>query len=341
MRGFPDPIASANIYCAGHLDYVIFRAIKPFRNALKDLAPAAAPFLWMVRHGKCGEHVKVRVHSLSTYDDALRDLLEHHVQEAFACLPPTSPAAKSNLTKQVIDLEDGVDEPYTNRTLLWTRYQRSYVSLGPSPLLEDDRYVELCTRCLAAAADLLFTIEPYFTGELPHRYRHSSLLKMLTIGMEALMLSPEDVASYILYHRDWLIRFCLVKNWWTREQAERLIDLFDRRVRDQSLLEPAVTLIANGSVLLEEEPDRVWGRNLKEFFLYNSGLHEIHDPFARRPEYLPLFKVLHGTSNQIGMRHLDEAFLYHVFLAALRERYSLPLQAGYSESEPSRIVNNR
>jgi hypothetical protein len=339
--GIPDPVATANIYCAGHLDHVIFRALKPFRDAAVSSLPGAPLFLWMIRYRKCGEHVKVRVHAKPEYRDGIRSLLERHVRQLFAVLPPSSAIEESSSTKQVIDPEDSAEQPYADRTLLWTSYRRSYVSLGPSPLLEDDRYVELCTRCLAAAADLVFSLESHFSRELPYRYRHVTQLKAVALAMDAAGLSPMDEANYILYHRNWLLRFCLVKNWWTQEQAKRTIDLFDRRMQAQSLLDQASSLRRDVASLLDKKPFQVWRAQVRELFLYSSKMQYHLDPFAFRFEYLPLFKVLHGASNQLGLRHIDEAFLFHIFLAALCKACSLPNLTGYSDSEPEWEVNSQ
>src|SRR5690349_16813561 len=104
--GLPDPIVTASIYCNGYLDHVIFWALKPFRDAVQSFAPDAPFFLWMIRFGKCGEHIKVRVHSKPEYREGLQNLLARHTQKLFLSLPPSSSAERNRdwPTAQIIDL---------------------------------------------------------------------------------------------------------------------------------------------------------------------------------------------------------------------------------------------
>lgn len=338
--GLPDPVTTANIYCAGHLDDVIFRALKPFRDSARDAVSGAPLFLWMVRYARSGEHVKVRVHSSLDRREVLWRLLEEEVRKLFASLPATSPTEKiPNWTgAQAIDPEDRTDSPYPDRSLLWTTYRRSHVSLGPSPLIEDDRYTELCTLCLATATDLVFALSPCFSGELAYRHRHSTLIRALAAGIGALGLSPEEAAKYILYHRDWVLRVCALRQWWDHEQAARVIDLFERRLAEQALLDPTIALMISATADPGEGPEREWQDRLRTFFRYASDLtartEEHLDPFAALPWYSPFFKVFQGLSNQLGLKLFDEAFLYHTLLSALKHHHSLAISTGYSEAGP-------
>jgi len=339
--GLPDPVITASIYCTDHLDHVIFRALRPFQDRAQEAVNGEPLFLWIIRYGKSGEHVKVRIHSSPDQREVLRQILEDKVHELFTTLPPSSLTRKilNWAGAQAVDPEDRVDRPYPDRSLLWTTYRRSHVSLGPSLLLEDDRYVELSTLCLAAAADLLFALHPHFSGQLAYRFRHSTLVKALFGGIDALGLPPEKAAKYLLYHRDWVLRFCVLKNWWDREQAAKVVKLFDRRIDEQSLLEPTIALQKHATEGLNAGPDQEWRAKLREFFLYVSAFDVRTEgrlePFAELPWHPPLFKVLQGLSNQLGMQLLDEAFVHHTLLSAFKRRYSLGISTDFSDGEPS------
>ena len=139
-----DPRLSANIYCAGHLDHVVAEVIVPLWRSLDAERSAGSVWLWIMRYGKRGEHLKLRLHDPEqTLDlEAIKSRVEEYAARLFASLDPPGEEQSSNVKTMVppIDIEDREKEPHEDRQLMWTSYQRHRLSLGDSELYGDDRY---------------------------------------------------------------------------------------------------------------------------------------------------------------------------------------------------------
>jgi hypothetical protein len=271
----PDPSLSAEISCAGGLDPVLFQVIAPFWSDLLDRRGGSDSYLWLVRDGT----LKVRIHGAESEVPRQRRLLE---ERAASC------------------------------ALVWTVYERSHLSLGGGPFLGDDHYVSLLTRCLGNACALVLSLRPGEDGALPHRLRQIAHLQGLIVGLAALGFPPEKRASYLAYHRDWLLRFL------TFDQLPRT---FEERIdRMGSALDPIRTLAQNGGDIDLKGMDRDWRRSLAELLEYvtpfsGNPAYQL-DPYATDPAFSPLFKVFHGLGNQLGLSMADEAFAHHLLLRA-------------------------
>lgn len=322
---FPDPALTANIYCSGRLDTVIFRAVAPFWRELLSLDPEGLCFLWLMRYGKGGEHLKVRVHGPESLRPLLRENLEEKVTALLDSLPEGATPLANRERAPAIDAEDeGGDHP--DRTFVWTSYRRSHVSLGGRPFLSDDRYVALFTRCLAAGCERVLALEPGASGVLGHPVRQRALLTALIAGLAALGFSAGKRADYLAYHRDWLLRFALpVEERCESEPVEQLHRRLDEQIaRMGESLQPlrrAADAGWNGSKgagVLEDDPDAGWRRSLADLLGYIAPLCRDPDyrldPFASDPVFAPVFKVFHGFANQLGLKRMDEAFAHHVLL---------------------------
>ena len=146
---FPDPALTANVYCERRQDHFLSTALATFWRQVRCLEGELDSYLWFVRYGRCGEHVKVRLHVPEERRESLAALLTTTVETYFAEHEPPEPAQRKDWSYlPPIDEQDQAEEDYPDRTLLWTRYQRSHVSLGGKPFLDDDRYSALMTRCL-------------------------------------------------------------------------------------------------------------------------------------------------------------------------------------------------
>jgi hypothetical protein len=331
-RLFADPVLTANIYCTGRLDAVLFRAVAPFWRELRSRDPERLCFLWVMRYGKGGEHLKVRIHGPDSWRPVLRDLLAEKVLTFLASLPPPqeTPREPPGEWAPVIDAEDETDGgDHPDRSLLWTTYGRSAVSLGGKPFLTDDRYAALFTRCLAAGCERVLALEPGAEGALAHSVRQRALLTALIRGLAALRFPPGERASYLAYHRDWLLRFSLPPEERAEsEPVERLCRRLDGQIaRMGEALLPlrrAVDSAWSGNGQsgdaedAEEEPDAGWRRSLAGLLGYIAPLcrdpHYRLDPFASDPVFAPVFKVFHGLANQLGLKRMDEAFAHQVLL---------------------------
>jgi hypothetical protein len=329
MRRFPDPVVTASIYCSGRLDAVLFHAVAPFWREIRSQDPRRLCFLWLMRYSKGGEHLKVRVHGPKSRRPVLRELLEEKVTAFLASLPEPvdRPPAAPPERAPAVDPEDDPDwGDHPDRALLWTTYRRSPVSLGGPPFLSDDRYAALLTRSLAAGCERIFALKPDAGGALAPPVRRRALLAGLIVGLAALGFDPGKRASYLAYHRDWLLRFELpMADRCETGAVERLLPGLDGRMArmGESLLSLRRVAEAGwegsgGAPDPGEGPDAGWRRSLADLLEYISPLcldpdYRL-DPFAGDPVFAPVFKVLHGFANQLGLKRLDEAFAHHVLL---------------------------
>jgi hypothetical protein len=318
-----DPVLTANIYSNRGLDELIHGAIVPFRQELRDRDPDGGWALWLVRYSRCGEHLKVRLHGPAGGRDAARELLERSVEAHFASLPPAPDEAPrvSRPDAPPIDVEDEAASDFPDRTLLWTRYRRSHVNLGPPPFLEDDRYAELFTACLGAGAELVLdALRPDSVGAFSGAARQRGLLAGLLGGLEALDLTAAERAAYLAYHRDWLVRFS-VKH--PAQQAE-VGAHFDRRLDG---MRPVVDKLRRSAAAQREARTRpgdavqeTWRgalADLRAYLVRFRGDPRFHvDPFTDDVVFPPVFKVFHSLANHLGVSMLDEAFVHHLLLHA-------------------------
>jgi hypothetical protein len=330
---FPDPVVTANIYRAGRLDEVIHRVMAPVWGEFQQHDPDHACYLWLMRYGKGGEHLKVRFHGPEVLAPRFRDPLGEAVEAYLAGLPENvEPLLKKGVAgAPPIDVEDNVEEDHPDRSFLWTRYGRSHVSLGGKPFLLDDRYAALFTTCMAKACEQVLALQLDDQGAFSHKARQTTLLKALIGGLAALGFPPEKRAQYLAYHRDWLLRFLLPKE---RRAEVEPVQGFQGHF-DERLAKMGKILETLGRAAAEEWQDRTepqtkfrgsgapWRRALVDLYLYvrpfGSDPDYHLDPFASDPAFSPVFKVFHGLGNQLGLNLAEEAFAHHILFTVSRE----------------------
>jgi hypothetical protein len=327
----PDPVLAASIYCAGRLDEVICRAVAPFWRRCHAADDAAASHLWIMRYARRGEHLKVRLHGPPDCSPRLRELLTGEVEEYLGHLAPPAPDAPrpSAPTAPPIDAEDWPAADHADRSLLFTTYVRSQVSLGCSPLLDDDRLVAALTGALACGTDLLFA---RFTcddeGRCPFALKRGLLVEALAAGIARLRWPARGAAGYLLYHRDCLLRHLHRHKARAEAPGEgpramaRVLARFDGEIARLDAAESArIARATKGG-----RPARIagaglaaWSRALRalaaEADRLGGALAQPVDPFAEHPAWPALFKACHGLANQLGIDHLNEAFVHHLLLS--------------------------
>lgn len=318
---FPDPCLTASIHCEGGLDAAIFEAVAPFWLEFSSSHPASS-YLWLMRYRKGGEHLKVRIHGPESLVPVQRRLLEQRVASFFTRRSDqiVAPRPERKVMAPAIDVEDEVEQDHPDHTFHWTTYRRSHVSLGGGPLLGDDIYAELFTRCLATGCELLLALEPGIDGLLPHRIRHGTLLKALIAGLGAMKFSTAKRSAYLAYHRDWLLRYISPRDTNAAvEPAEKLRLGFEERVtKMQEALQPVrVAAGAEWNALpVNQGPLSSWRSSLEALIKYIAPLSSDPaysvDPYASDSIFPPLFKVFHGFANQLGLKMPDEAFAHHL-----------------------------
>ena len=303
----------------------------PLSRDLSEIDAAGTGYVWVVRYGRCGEHLKVRVHAPEQCRPRLQESLAIHAGALFAALgePVTTgrPEPEPEVAVPPIDIEDAATVNFPDRSLLWTQYRRSHISLGGKPFLDDDHYVTLITICLGQACERVLGAFAS-RGEISHSHRQTVLLDSVINGLAAVGLTAGMRAAYLEFHRDWLLRFNLVRNRVDAERTRAFLDRFERRA------ESAVTVLSQLRDMTAEhwsEPPckaaratachGTWGRSLLDLLDYVRPLSadpDYHlDPFADDPAFPVLFKTLHGLANQLGLKMLDEALAYHLLLRAI------------------------
>jgi hypothetical protein len=222
-----------------------------------------------------------------------------------------------------MDPEDGETGDQPDRTLVWTRYRRNRASLASQPLLTDDTYAALATRCLGRACDLVLAA---LGEDLTPIYRLLSLLQALVGGVAALRLTADSRAACFAFHRDTLIRAFLVQRNVGPNKVLELLAQLDRRRQAMGTFPASLRTLAEkewggvGGEGTGEDTDAAWRSSIADLFLYVSrfrGDPEYHlDPFAEDAGFPVLFKVFHGLANQLGVGLLDEIFAHHLLLGA-------------------------
>jgi hypothetical protein len=326
---FPDPVVTANIYCDRRLDEMIHGALFSMRRAMAEEEPSDLWRLWFVRYPKRGEHLKVRLHGPETAAPRLRQLLTDAVEACFSTLPAVVDGEIRKDGKELppIDPEDGDATLHPDRSLLWTRYKRHQISLGGKPLLDDDRYAALITTCLARSCDtVLASLRPNDEGQFPHSPRQTALLRLVTGGLGALGFGVEKSAAYLAYHRDWLLRFTASRSNTGSEKIRQTLAQFDHKAEQMGgALEPLRSMALdawNGGPRDSLDGTDAGGwramRDFQDYLDRFRGNPDYQlDPFATDVVFSPVFKVFHGSANQLGLNMLNEAFAHHLLWRAV------------------------
>lgn len=323
-----DPILTANVYCAGRLDEVITQAVAPFWRQWRDGGAAAGDssgsgWIWLMRYGRCGEHLKIRIHAPEVEGPRLRQAFERAVNTYLSTLDGASEEdRRSRQDAPPIDAEDDSASDYPDRSLLWTHYGRSHVALGGGPFLHDDRYHSRFTTCLArGCAVVLAALEADAQGRISHSRRQNTLIKLLLSGLSGLGFHGETRVAFLAYHRDWLIRFAVRRSRAGEEKAQQLLRRFDTQM--ERMGDPAGAIQRLGESLgvsAEAALFAAWGDSLGDLLGYIADFRDRPeyqiDPFAKDPVYTPIFKVFHGVANQLGLNMLDESFTHHLLLVS-------------------------
>lgn len=326
-RQTADPVATASLYCSGYLDEVIYSVVRPVWRDLREHCPEPGCRLWLLRYGRGGEHLKVRLHGPERIRPLFETLLEHTAQAYF-----TRPAASTERVTRAkwkssppIDEEDRTQEDHPDRILLWTTYHRSSVCLGGSLFLEDSHYVGLMTAALACGCEAMLTaLDTSVTEGFTPSLRRSTLLGCLLAGTAGLDLGEDERTSYLAYHRDWLLRSASLQS---RNRPGELLDRLDGQIdRSGAPLEP-LRKRALGQWLEEkttepgpETPQVSLRRAVADLASYvrpfRGDPDYQMDPFSCNPIFTAGFKVLHGIANQLGLDLLNEALTYQLVLRA-------------------------
>jgi len=325
---FPDPLLSANVYCAGRLGEALLRVTGAFRRELLARGGLEPGYVWVMRYAKCGEHLKIRLHGPQSREPLMRELLAAAAEPYLAGLGAPDPAAPRRTRELAapIDREDQASTDYPDRTFLWTTYERSHISLGYRPYMNDDVYVSLLTRCMGRGTEILLDrLESDEAGQIHHQKLQALLLKALITGLSALPLTTEERTLYLLYHRDCLLRAAL-KQAGSAGGPQKMAEILarfqlqvDKLGREADGLAETARARWDGDGESWDADFEAWSSALAELAGYVASIcggRAYHiDPFAESSLFPPIFKALHGFANQLGLTPLNEAFAHHLLLS--------------------------
>jgi hypothetical protein len=314
----PDPILTASIFCDRRLDQVVHRVVAPAFARLRAEHPDADWGMWWVRYARNGDHLKVRVHGPAERADDARRALNDDAEALFAALPPTDPEEVrfKRAGSPPIDIDDEATEDYPDRSLLWTTYRRSHVSLGPKALLREDGYVSRMTACLTAGGALVLESTSLDAeGRIPGAGRQRAVLRALFAALRAAGFGAAERAEYLAYHRDWLVRF----NAGDEAGEAHVRGGFDRQVERvgatvQQLARMAAAQWNPSPAPAGKEMDTRWREAVAELSAWSEALRAQPslDPHTEQRAFPLVFKALHAVANQAGLDMMNEAFLYHL-----------------------------
>jgi hypothetical protein len=210
-------------------------------------------------------------------------------------------------------IDAGDEEPgeAPDRSLVWSSYLRSHVSLSGSPWIEDDEYVAYATRCLGQGLEqLLYSLQDRAMG---FAGRDRILLKSLVSGLIATGFDRNESAAYLRYHRDWLLRFFLDEE----SKESRMLEYFDNQSDGMSHAVHQIRAVWDA----QGDKRDGWQKAIASLVEYTKSFQGdskyIVTPYTSNVTFSPVFKVFHGLANQIGVPPLREAFVHHLIIAAL------------------------
>ncbi|HYG63493.1 MAG TPA: lantibiotic dehydratase C-terminal domain-containing protein [Thermoanaerobaculia bacterium] len=324
---YPDPLLSSSLYGTGRLDALIVEMVAPFWREVRDQAGDA--YLWMLRYGRRGEHLKLRLHGPEDLRPLLAPQLEAAAESYFAARErrprPAEPVKRRPAPP--LDEEDHGRDDHPDDSFLWTRSRRVPMVLGAAPLLHDDRYAALFTTCLGRACELILDwLELEDGGTVSFRSRQGTLMMLLSTGLAAAFPDEEERVRYLTYHRDWLVRSPVLYTRGRIEKARAILDRFDQeaeRMGSAAQVSLAEVVYADGDAEDDEPAEAAWRRSVAELRAYLEPLQgdPVYDldPFVEGPLHPCLFKLFHCVANQIGLTALNEALTWHLLVHAADE----------------------
>lgn len=329
--GTADPCVSANLYLSGNLDAVVRSVLLPAWSTFRKAAAGGEgekAFVWILRYSRGGEHLKVRWHGPGSSSDVWKRILEDAWNLYLEKFPPSESADREvSLTATPIDLEDQTATAYADRTLLWTSYRRSHVSLGYRPYVDDEEFVRRLVASLGCSTEILLASlqgdEGKPAGKADFQARQNLFIRAVASALAGLPFTDSKRSTFLLYQRDILLRLHRrrknVKGYFLNLVLERFtqrilqIEQGGRRLSDQAL-----QYWRQGPAPSWSAPHLAWAQSIAWLHRHVAAVcgdleHQI-DPFAESADFPPLFKAFHGFANQLGLQTLDEAFVYHFLL---------------------------
>lgn len=324
----PDPLLTASLFCAGHLDELIADAVVDAWRELETMDEQA--FLWMMRYPRGGEHLKLRIHGRHAGSvEAVRPILERSARSFFADQKKRIERGefqreeRRDVAAPPIDVEDEPDGLRDDHELIWSQFRRSPVSLGGPPFTDRDEFVALFARCLGAScAWYLEQVADH--GTLAPASRHLLFSEIVLSGLEGLGLEGDRQADFLLYYRDWQARTPMRRIGASQEKADAWLAKTHRDLASRSeRLDAIRSLVDRRSRAGRARGPResAWIRSLHDLAadietFRGDERYEV-DPFAVDMLFAPVLKVFTGTANQLGFGQMEEVKAVQLLLMTL------------------------
>jgi hypothetical protein len=324
MMSFPTPLLSASVYGQKQHDLLLDAFLRPFwdTSTLKD----AGGFLWTMRYGGGGEHLKLRLHGPERYEAETRKALAAVLDRFVESLPPSEPGRAYPGLFPSIDPEDEEEGIRPDRFWRWTTFRPSPFVLGAEKLAQDPTLAELYAHAQSAVAEIVMReVAPRRLEASFATSRQSLFIRMLIVSFAALGFSATQREAYLRHHRDWMVRFLIVKSRSPDASPDTVLAPLRERI---ATIGPTINAIrqrldASGTGSDVYPIFAVWKQRLEAFFEYVSTFRSDAaynlDPYTDDYTFLPLFKLLHGACNQFGLRLSNELYVYHLLLASTTE----------------------
>lgn len=309
----PDPLLTASLYASGAIDEAITGWIVPLRARLLSLEGDSGRYLWLWRHTRHGEHLKLRIHADPGKRAELSQAVEETARGFLAKLQPHEPSAPSrSASRPPIDADEDSEPLPRDRSFRFTQYLRQAPILGNPLLQADDEYTDRFCRC-SGFGHHWFLDELGTSGwsrELPATW----FTIFFATAIEVAGIAP---GSCLRTYRDWLIRLPLLKMKSTQQHADAWTLKLQQRSSawDSGGFEDLPSALERASGTMAA----AWREALVSLFDYARIHAETpafeRDPFARTILDLPLAKVLLALANALGLSMFDQAVLVHRLLA--------------------------
>src|SRR4051794_34311879 len=325
---FPDPILTANVYCEGSLDQLIWGTLAPLWARHQAVGEHRGSFLWFARYRRGGEHLKIRFHGSPAAREAFQPVLAADIQSFLDHLP--GEAATDDRDCQPgqfpVDPEDQCTTAYPDRSLLWTSYQRQPGIMGRQPMSDDLLHTPLFTRCLGYGSDIILkSCRPDSQGGLVSDARRLSLaLKLFVAAWSSLDLPSAKKVEVFRYHRDWLLTSFNL-------DVTQICAALDRRLqsRPETLAGLRALLDTGGEPEPESAADDdsfgLWQSCFAELFHYTvqraNDPDFLQDSFLKDQVLATVFKLLHAHTNQLATGLLNESYLCQLLIRAGEESW--------------------
>jgi|GEM_PF-3929578 len=324
MTLFPTPFLSASVYGQKQHDLLLDAFIRPFWDAstLKE----AGGFLWTMRYGGGGEHLKLRLHGPERHEVETRQALATVLDRFVESLPQSEPGQAYAGLFPSIDPEDEEEGIRPDRFWRWTTFRPSPFVLGAEKLAQDSTLAGLYAHAQSAVAEVVMRkVAPRRLESSFATLRQSLFIRMLIVSFVTLGFSTVEREAYLRHHHDWLVRFLIAKERSPEASPATILAPMRERI---AAMESTIEAIRQGLDASTTGPDvhptfGIWQQRLESFFGYVSMFrgdptYDL-DPYTDDYAFLPLFKLLHGACNQFGLRLRNELYVYHLLLAAATE----------------------